>query len=102
MNYRTGMVIGMTIEALIDIYQERACFRTQEHSRHLIKMIGKAVLEIVPELEPYLVIKCEYLKWCPEGSKCCGYFPTKEEVGNKYDEIIKQLRIEKRKAKETV
>ena len=102
MNYRTGMVIGMTIEALIDIYQERACFRTQEHSRHLIKMIGKAVLEIVPELEPYLVIKCEYLKWCPEGSKCCGYYPTKEEVESKYDEIIKQLRIEKRKAKETV
>lgn len=96
MNYRTGMVIGMTIEALIDIYQERACIRTQEHSRHLIKMIGKAVLEIIPELEPYLVIKCEYLKWCPEGSKCCGYYPTKEEVEAEYDKVITQIRLSKK------
>lgn len=92
MNYRTGMVIGMTIEALIDLCHKRLCTRTQEHSRHLIKMIKDAVIEIVPELKPYLVIQCEHLMWCPEGSKCCGYYPTKEEVEEKYIEIIKSKR----------
>lgn len=96
MNYRTGMVIGMTIESFIDLCHKRLCVRTQEHSRHLMKLIRDAVLEIVPELKPYAVIQCEHLMWCPEGSKCCGYYPTKEEVELKYKEIIKECRKEKR------
>lgn len=92
MNYRTGMVIGMTIESFIDLCHKRLCVRTQEHSRHLIKMIRDAVIEIVPELAPYAVKQCEYLMWCPEGSKCCGYYPTKEEVLEQYNEIIKSKR----------
>lgn len=80
MNYRTGMVIGMTIESLIELCHKRLCVRTQEHSRHLIKMIRDAVVQIIPELEPYLVASCEYLLWCPEGKRCCGKYPTKEEI----------------------
>ena len=57
-----------------------------------MKLIRDAVLEIVPELKPYAVIQCEHLMWCPEGSKCCGYYPTKEEVELKYKEIIKETR----------
>lgn len=78
MNYRTGMVLGLTLEALIGLCHDRLCTRTQEHSRHLIKMIRDEVVKLVPELKPYLVIKCEYLQWCPEGSKCCGLKPTRE------------------------
>ena len=84
MNYRTGMVIGLTIEALIGLCHERLCTRTQEHSRHLIKMIRDEVVKLVPELEPYLVVKCDYLMWCPEGKRCCGRKPTRE----KFLEII--------------
>ena len=79
MNYRTGMVLGLTLEALIGLCHERLCSRTQEHSRHLIKMIRDEVLKLIPELEPYLVVKCDYLQWCPEGSKCCGRKPTRKE-----------------------
>lgn len=96
MNYRTGMVIGMTIESFIDLCHKRLCTRTQEHSRHLMKMIRDAVLEIVPELTPYAVVQCEHLMWCPEGSKCCGYYPTKEEVDLEYKKIINTIRAEKR------
>lgn len=92
MNYRTGMVIGTTIESLIDLCHKRLCTRTQEHSRHLIKMIRDAVIEIVPELKPYLVVQCEHLMWCPEGSKCCGYFPTKEQIHEQYMQIVKSNR----------
>lgn len=95
MNYRTGMVIGMTIEALIELCHKRLCTRTQEHSRHLIKMIRDAVVEIVPELAPYTVVQCEHLLWCPEGNKCCGLYPTKEEVEKAYKEIANNIRKEK-------
>ena len=78
MSYRTGMVIGITIEALIEVCHKRLCVRSQEHSRYFIKMVKDAVLEIIPELKPYLVPSCEYLLWCPEGKRCCGKFPTKE------------------------
>lgn len=79
MNYRTGMVLGLTLEALIGLCHERLCTRTQEHSRHLIKMIRNEVVKLVPELESYLVVKCEYLQWCPEGKKCCGKKQTRKE-----------------------
>lgn len=79
MNYRTGMVIGLTVEALISLCHNRLCVRTQEHSRRLIRMIRDEVVKLVPELKEYLVIKCEYLQWCPEGKKCCGYKPTREQ-----------------------
>lgn len=89
MNYRTGMVIGLTIEALIGLCHDRLCTRTQEHSRYLIKMIRDAVVELVPELDEYLVVKCDYLQWCPEGKKCCGRKPTRDQ----FLDILNQSKI---------
>lgn len=96
MNYRTGMVIGMTVEAFIELCHKRLCTRTQEHSRYLMQLIRDAVIEIVPELKPYAVIQCEYLLWCPEGSKCCGYYPTKEAVEEQYKLIAKDIKANKK------
>lgn len=79
MNYNTGMVIGFTIESLIDMCHKRLCVRAQDHSRMFIKKIKDEVIKLIPEMKEHLVIQCEYLLWCPE-KKTCGLFPKKEDL----------------------
>lgn len=67
-----------TLEALINFMHKRLCSRASNEIRTLAKNIRKAVLEVLPELQEYLVPQCEYLLWCPE-SKSCGKYPSKEE-----------------------
>lgn len=75
----TALCIGLDIEALIHLCHTRLCVRTEEEHRKLVLMIRAAVLELLPELDGYLVPQCEYLLWCPEG-KSCGAHPRREYV----------------------
>lgn len=81
MNYNTGLVIGFTVEALINLMNKRLCVCSQDHIRQLAKLMKKEVVEVLPELEKYLVPVCEAYTWCPENPKrSCGKYPQKEEV----------------------
>lgn len=78
----TSLVIGLTIEAIIEIMHLRLCSRTQDLHRKLAVAIKKELLQYLPELKDYLVPKCVYLTWCPE-KKSCGLRPRKEELAEK-------------------
>jgi len=79
----TSLVIGMTIEAFIKYIWKRLCIRTQPEHRSLAKMMVEKVLEIKPEYKSKLVPHCKHLLWCPEGSMCCGAYPTRDELEKK-------------------
>lgn len=81
MNYETGLVIGFTIEALINFMHKRLCVCSQDHIRKLAKLMKQEVVEILPELETYLVAICDANGWCPESPKrTCNKYPQKEVV----------------------
>lgn len=75
----TSLVIGLTVEALIEMMHKRLCTRTQDVHRKVALAIKKEVLEYVPELAEKLVPQCIYLTWCPE-KKCCGLRPRKTDL----------------------
>lgn len=72
---------GFSLEALIHFMNMRLCTRSQWEIRNLANEMRNCVLEILPELEEYLVPQCDALLYCPE-HKCCGRKPTKSEVIN--------------------
>lgn len=81
MNYNTGLVIGFTVEALINLMHKRLCVCSQDHIRKLAIEIKKQVNELIPELKPHLVPACEAFGWCPESQKrTCGRYPQKDVV----------------------
>ena len=78
MNYNTGLVIGFTIEALINFMHKRLCVCSQEHIRKLALLMRKETIEVLPELDRYLVSVCEATKYCPESEKrSCKKYPQK-------------------------
>lgn len=76
----TDFVIGMTPEALIHFCHKRLCTRAQEFIRELAKKMKVEIEKICPEFANELVPHCQYLMWCPEGNRCCGAAPTREEL----------------------
>lgn len=74
----TCVTYGFTIEALIHFMNKRLCKRSQWEIRELAGAMKKEVLEVLPELEEYLVPECEYLLWCPE-QYGCGKRPNKKD-----------------------
>lgn len=71
--------VGFTIEGLIDFMHKRLCTRSQAPIRKLANKMKKVVLEVLPELEEYLVPKCEHQLFCSE-SHPCGKAPSKGDV----------------------
>lgn len=61
---------GFTLEALIHFMNKRLCSRSQWEIRNLAQEMKKAVLEVLPQIEEFLVPQCEYLTWCPEANGC--------------------------------
>lgn len=76
----TSVVVGFTIEALIQYLHKRLCVRTQPEHRKLAIKIKECTLEHLPVLQGKLQAHCDYLLFCPEGSMCCGKYPTREEI----------------------
>lgn len=79
----TSFVIGFTPEALIHFCHKRLCTRAQEFIRELAHAMKREVALYSPEFARELIPQCEHLLWCPEGKRCCGRAPTKQELVSK-------------------
>jgi thymidylate synthase (FAD) len=55
----TQIEVKMNLRTLMNFMNERLCTCAQWEIRNLALAMKKAVVEQVPELEPYLVPKCE-------------------------------------------
>lgn len=64
------LVIGFTLESLIDLMHRRLCTKSQKEIRDLVKEIKNIVTFYRPEFIPYLVPQCEYLHRCTEKDSC--------------------------------
>jgi flavin-dependent thymidylate synthase len=79
MDVHSSVNIGFTLEALINYMGNRLCTRTQDAHRQLAIEMRKVVLEVLPELKDYLVVKCARDLYCSE-SHSCGLYPKKDEL----------------------
>lgn len=76
----TDLVIGFTPEALIHYCHKRLCSRSQEFIQQIAKLMRDEVKKYNSKFAANLVPQCEYLLFCPEGSRCCGRKPTREKA----------------------
>lgn len=84
MDIYSSATFGFTIEALEHLMNKRLCYRSQEAIRELAKLIKKEIVEVLPELEPYLVAECFAIGYCNENKMQCkelknSVIPTKEQ-----------------------
>jgi thymidylate synthase (FAD) len=82
--------VNMNLRSLMNFMNERLCSHAQDEIRELAREMKNVLTIHYPELEEYLVPKCEKLGYCTEGKKCCGRKPTKEEIFQVYEEHKKQ------------
>ena len=76
-------VIGFTPEALIHFCHKRLCTRSQEFAQELARKMKVEVKRYSDDFAKELVPQCQHLLWCPEGKRCCGAAPTKQELKEK-------------------
>jgi len=76
----TKFVIGFAPEALIHFCHKRLCSRAQEFIRDMAIQMKAEVAKYSEQFAAELVPHCQHLLWCPEGSHCCGAYPTKEQL----------------------
>ena len=74
----TSLVIAFTLEAFIHYLHKRLCTRTQYFHRQIAKLMKNEVLNVLPQIKDRLVSQCEYLLWCPEGTRSCKKYPTRD------------------------
>ena len=79
----TTFVIGFTPEALIHYCHKRLCTRSQEFIRELANKMKTEVKKYSDDFAKELTPQCQHLLWCPEGKRCCGAAPTKQELKEK-------------------
>lgn len=84
----TQIEVKMNLRALMNFMNERLCSCAQWEIRELALAMKRVIVEKYPELEPYLVPKCEkYGKefgFCNESkSRSCGRHPTLKEMFNR-------------------
>lgn len=94
MNHHSKMTMGFTIEALINFMNKRLCVCSQEEIRKVAALMKKQVIDIIPELDEYLVAACDENLYCKEKpSRSCGKYPQKDVIkdiiknykGNKHE-----------------
>ena len=88
----TVLEVSMNLRELMLFMNERLCMCAQWEIRHLAQLMKREVLKEVPQLDSYLVPKCEkYGKdfaFCTESSKrSCHMNPLKSEWMRAYDEL---------------
>lgn len=89
----TEFVIGFTPEALIHFCHKRLCVRAQEFIREMAMQMKKEVSQYSEKFASELVPQCQHLLWCPEGKRCCGAYPTKEELKTILKDTLKDKPI---------
>lgn len=80
----TTMEIKMNLRELMHFMNERLCVRAQWEIRGLAMEMKRLVLETCPELEPFLVPKCEInpdFPFCTEHN-CCGRHKRLKDIEN--------------------
>ena len=85
----TEIEVKMNLRALMNFMHERMCACSQWEIRELAQLMRKEVIKQVPELEPYLVPKCEKngkeFGACNESkSRSCGRHPRLSEIFEDY------------------
>lgn len=85
----TAIEVKMNLRALMHFMNERLCTCAQWEIRQMARMMRDEVLKVVPELETYLVPKCEIngkeYGMCNESkSRSCGRHPTIKEIFEDY------------------
>ncbi len=85
----TQIEVKMNLRALMNFMNERLCACAQWEIRELARLMKKAIIEQVPELEHYLVPKCEKngkeFGACNESkSRSCGRHPRLAEIFEDY------------------
>lgn len=88
----TQIEVKMNLRALMNFMNERLCTCAQWEIRELAQLMKKAVIKQVPELESYLVPKCEKngkeFGACNESkSRSCGRHPRLEEIFRVYHQF---------------
>lgn len=86
----TQIEVKMNLRALMNFMNERLCTCAQWEIRGLAQKMKAAIIEQVPELEPYLVPKCEKngkeFGACNESkSRSCGRHPRLSEIFEDYN-----------------
>ena len=85
----TTLEVTMNLRALMNFMNERLCTCAQWEIRELARIMRKLIIEQVPELEPYLVPKCEKngkeFGACNESKqRSCGRHPRLAEIFEDY------------------
>ncbi len=85
----TQLEVSMNLRTLMNFMNERLCSCAQWEIRAMALAMKKAVLEQVPQLEEYLVPKCEKMgkdfAGCNESKqRTCGRHPRWEEIFEDY------------------
>lgn len=85
----TTIEVKMNLRSLMNFMNERLCTCAQWEIRGLAQKMKAAIIEQVPELEPYLVPKCEKngkeFGACNESkSRSCGRHPRLAEIFEDY------------------
>ena len=75
----SAVAIGFDIEGLIHLANIRLCTRAELPVRRITQMMIEEVQKVTHEYDDLLVCKCDRDMYCTE-SKCCGKYPSKEEV----------------------
>lgn len=86
----TTIEVKMNLRSLMNFMNERLCTCAQWEIRGLAQKMKAAIIEQVPELEPYLVPKCEKngkeFGACNESkSRSCGRHPRLSEIFEDYN-----------------
>lgn len=90
MNHHSAVTIGFTIEGLINFMHKRLCTCSQDEIRKLANAMRHAVVNVIPELDEYLVPACDAYGFCPEQPKrSCKKYPQREVAQKLMDEYKK-------------
>ena len=83
----TQIEVKMNLRELIHFMNERLCIRAQWEIRELAEKMRDEVINIFPELKPYLVPKCEshaVMPYCTEHNGC-GKHPKLKDIYTIYE-----------------
>lgn len=86
----TSLEVSFNLRSLMHFMNERLCNRAQWEIRELAKEMKKAVVERFPELDDYLVPKCEVHKaypFCTE-RQCCGKHPKLKDIYENFNKTL--------------
>lgn len=67
------LCMSINLKRLIEIMQQRLCYRSWSDTRLLFKRIRELIIQELPCIEYMLNPLCIWYGFCPEGKQCCKY-----------------------------